>query len=226
MALAGISVKNPHLSIRCCYALTVPSLLPSRDQKLVQIMDAVLADATKRAGKWLVCRPGCTQCCLGPFPINQLDAVRLRHGLKMLEKSDPQRAARLRARTRAAIERLSSSFPGDPLTGILAEDEGPEDRFADFANDEPCPVLDPDTGTCDLYASRPMTCRTFGPPVRTGNHDTLGICELCFDGATTEEISACEMKVDPDGLEQPLVEEVEKASGTRGKTIVAFALLK
>ena len=32
--------------------------------------------------------------------------------------------------------------------------------FADFGNDEPCPGLDPDTGGCDLYDARPMTCRT------------------------------------------------------------------
>src|SRR5689334_6777248 len=97
-------------------------MLPSRDKDLIQIMDAALADAAKRAGKWLVCRPGCTQCCIGPFPISQLDAARLRHGLMLLQESDPQRAARVRARTREAIERLSSSFPGDPATGILAED--------------------------------------------------------------------------------------------------------
>lgn len=144
----------------------------------------------------------------------------------MLERSDPQQAARVRARTREAIQRFSSSFPGDPVTGILGEDEKSEEQFADFANDEPCPVLDPETGTCDLYASRPMTCRTFGPPVRTGNHDTLGICELCFEGASTEQISACELKVDPDGLEPQLAEEVENAGGARGKTIVAFALLE
>ncbi|HEV2964284.1 MAG TPA: YkgJ family cysteine cluster protein [Candidatus Angelobacter sp.] len=191
---------------------------------MIQIMDAALADATRRAGAWLVCRPGCTQCCIGPFPINQLDAARLRHGLVMLEKSDPQRAARVRERTHQAVQRLSASFPGDPATGILAEGEEAEDRFADFANDELCPVLDPETGTCDLYASRPMTCRTFGPPVRTDKHDTIGICELCFQGATTEEISACEMEVDPDGLELALVEELDKVTGTSGKTIVAFCL--
>lgn len=212
----SIVAKNLHVS----------AMLPTRDNSLIQIMDAALADATKRAGKWLVCRPGCTQCCIGPFPINQLDAARLRHGLMMLQKTDPQRAERVRARTCEAIERLSSTFPGDPATGILAEDEESQERFADFANDEPCPVLDPETGTCDLYASRPMTCRTFGPPVRTGNHDTLGICELCFDGATNQEIAACELKVDLDGLETPLVAKVERASGKRGKTIVAFALLE
>ena len=198
------------------------ALLPSGDRELIQIMDAALADATRRAGAWLVCRPGCTQCCIGPFPINQLDAARLRHGLVMLEKSDPHRAARVRERTRQAVQKLSASFPGDPATGILAEGAEAEDRFGDFANDESCPVLDPKTGRCDLYASRPMTCRAFGPPVRTGKHDTIGICELCFQGATTEEISACEMEVDPDGLEPALVEEVEKAQDIRGKTIVAF----
>ncbi|HEV3041339.1 MAG TPA: YkgJ family cysteine cluster protein [Candidatus Angelobacter sp.] len=202
------------------------TVLPARHQELIQIMDAALADATRRAGAWLVCRPGCTQCCIGPFPISQLDAAHLRHGLMMLGKSDPQRANRVRERTRQAIQKLSASFPGDPATGILAEDEDAEQRFADFADDEPCPVLDPETGTCDLYASRPMTCRTFGPPVRTGNNDTLGICELCFQGASTEEISACEMQVDPDRLEPALIEELENSTGIRGKTIVAFSLLQ
>ncbi|HEV2992284.1 MAG TPA: YkgJ family cysteine cluster protein [Candidatus Angelobacter sp.] len=200
--------------------------LPVGDKELIQIMDAALSDATKRAGAWLVCRPGCTQCCIGPFPISQLDAARLRNGLAMLEKSDPQRANRVRERTRQAIEKLSASFPGDPVTGILDEGDDFEQRFADFANDEPCPVLDPKTGTCDLYASRPMTCRTFGPPVRTENNDTLGICELCFQGASTGEISACEMEVDADGLEPKLIEELENATGVRGKTIVAFSLIE
>src|SRR5436309_833051 len=110
------------------------ALLPSGDRELIQVMDAALADATRRAGAWLACRPGCTQCCIGPFPINQLDAVRLRHGLAMLEKSDPQRAARVRERTRHAIQKLSASFPGDRATGILDEGAEAEDRFADFAN--------------------------------------------------------------------------------------------
>ena len=200
-------------------------LLPPRDRELIQIIDSALADATQRAGSWLVCRPGCTQCCIGAFEINQLDAARLRHGLAGLETSDSQRAARIRERAREAVVRLSATFPGDSRTGILGESSEDEERFDSFANDEPCPVLDPQTGTCDLYASRPMTCRTFGPPVRTGNDETLGVCELCFHGASEEEISACEMPVDPDDLESTLVDELEKAAGVGGKTIVAFALI-
>jgi Fe-S-cluster containining protein len=201
------------------------SSLPAADRQLVQIVDAALAEAARKSGPWLVCRPGCTQCCIGPFPISQLDAARLRHGLQELETSDPVRAARVRDRAVDSVARLSPSFPGDPATGILAEHEDAEARFANFANDEPCPVLDPTTGGCDLYSARPMTCRTFGPPVRSGAEGAIGVCELCYHGASDAEIAACEMTPAPDSLEQSLLKELEEATGAHGNTIVAFALL-
>jgi Fe-S-cluster containining protein len=202
----------------------MPPYVPAADQQLVQIVDAALVDAARKSGPWLVCRPGCTQCCIGPFPISQLDAARLRQGLQQLEASDPVRAARVRDRADVSVARLSPGFPGNPTTGILAEDEETEALFARFANDEPCPALDPDTGMCDLYAARPMTCRTFGPPVRSGPEGGLGVCELCYHGASDGEIAACEMKPDPDNLEESLLLDVEEKTGQRGSTIVAFCL--
>lgn len=196
--------------------------LPKGDQKLVQIVDTALAAATRRSGAWLACRPGCTQCCIGVFSISQLDALRLSQGLHELESRDPQRAGAIRERARAAIERLASAFPGDPKTGVLADNEDAEARFEDFGNDEPCPVLDPATGRCELYESRPITCRAFGPPVRS--EDGLGVCELCFQGASDEEIAECEMEVDPDDLESRLLEELQEAGIPSGRTIVAFAV--
>src|SRR5271157_1871441 len=93
--------------------------LPTADSTLIQIVDAALADATQRSGEWLACRPGCTQCCVGVFAINQLDVVRLRRGLADLEKTDPQRARRIREQARASIRRLAAEFPGDAKTGEL-----------------------------------------------------------------------------------------------------------
>jgi Fe-S-cluster containining protein len=195
-----------------------------RDQELIQIVDAALADASKRSGEWLVCHAGCTPCCVGVFSINQLDADRLRRGLVELGHRDPARASAVRGRAAAAVARLSADYPGDPVSGVLDETEAGRERFEEFANDEPCPVLDPATGHCELYSSRPMTCRVFGPPVRT--EEGLGVCELCFHGASPEEIAACEMKPDPNDLESRLLQEFEKKNGRRGNTTIAFALLR
>ena len=198
------------------------AFLPVGDQALVQIVDAALDDAARRSGSWLVCRPGCTQCCVGVFSISLLDAARLQQGLEEMQRKDPERATAIRRRARAAVDRLSASFPGNAQTGILAQDEMAQAAFEDFANDEPCPVLDPETGTCDLYQHRPITCRAFGPPVRS--EDGLGVCELCFHGATNEEIAACEMEVDPDDLEGKLLTEMRDGENSSGRTIVAFAV--
>lgn len=194
----------------------------STDAGLVRIVDAALADAARRSGHWLVCRPGCTQCCIGVFPINQLDAARLRQGLANLRRAEPERAARVRQRAMDAVSRLSPDFPGDPVSGVLDKGEGAERRFAEFANDEPCPALDPETGLCELYETRPMICRVFGPPLRSA--DGLGVCELCFQGATHDEIAACEMNPDPEDLESVLLRELEERTGARGRTIVAYCL--
>jgi Fe-S-cluster containining protein len=199
-----------------------PRISTRGDHTLIQIVDSALADAARRSGPWLVCRPGCTQCCVGAFAINQLDALRLQRGLADLEKRDPERAARIRQRARKSVARLSPDFPGDAMSGVLHETEEAEEQFADFANDEPCPVLDPETGLCELYESRPMTCRVFGPPVRS--EDGLGVCELCFQGASDKVIAACEMIPDPDDLESRLLQKLEKSTGKRGNTIIAFCL--
>jgi Fe-S-cluster containining protein len=186
------------------------------DRELIQIVDAAMAEAVRLGGAWVVCEPGCAECCRGPFPITQLDARRLREGLAQLERHDPERAARVRRRSRESVARLAD-YPGDSTTGILDEDEEAEERFAALPDEEYCPALDPATLTCDLYEARPITCRVFGPAVRSGG-DVLGVCELNYHGATDEQIAACQVQVDPDGLEDELIQ------GERQQTIVAFAL--
>ena len=187
---------------------------------MIQIVDAALADSARRSGALLACRPGCSQCCVGAFAINQLDAARLRAGLSNLELRNPARATRLKERVASAISRFSATFPGDPQTGLLDEKE--DVAWENFANDEPCPVLDPVTGTCELYEYRPVICRTFGPPIMEDGD--LGVCELCYDGATEEQIAACEMKPDPENLEDALLKEFENAGAPQERTTVAFCL--
>jgi hypothetical protein len=70
-----------------------------------------------------------------------------------------------------------------------------------------------------------MTCRVFGPPIRMdagmGDGMALGHCELCFVGASKDEVAACEMAV-PNELETGLVDEI----GVGRETVVAFAVLR
>src|SRR6266581_1873492 len=108
--------------------------IDDRDAELIQIVDAAVAEAARRSGPWLVCRLGCTQCCIGPFPINQLDARRLRRGLAELAGRDPERAGRVRERARQSVARLWPDFPGDPTTGLLSETQEAEERFSNFAD--------------------------------------------------------------------------------------------
>jgi Fe-S-cluster containining protein len=195
--------------------------LPQGDSELVQIMDAALAEAARRAGDWLACRPGCTQCCYGAFAIGSLDALRLGAGMEALRSAQPALAAEIERRAQAWAAEYGADFPGDPQTGLLGTSEADQERFEEFANEAACPALDPATGRCDVYQWRPMTCRVFGPPVRMGDGEALGCCELCFVGATEAEIAACEMPL-PHELEAELLGEIP----AQGDTVVAFALLR
>ena len=187
---------------------------------LFPILDAALASTTARSGDWLACKPGCHQCCIGVFPISQFDAENLRAALNA---APADLAAPIRVRAQAARARLTRDFPGDPTTGILFTEDHHETAFDDFANDEPCPVLDPITGTCDLYAARPVQCRTFGPPVRNED-DNLSVCELCFAGAPESEVLRCEMDQSWRPIEENLIAEAEQRTHLEGPTLIAFAL--
>ena len=191
-----------------------------RTGDLVQIVDAAMAEAARRSGAFLACRPACTECCIGPFGITALDAERLRSGLEKLDRDEPLRAAAVRERARNAVREMSPWFPGDLNSGLLDCDEQEEERFCSRFEALPCPALDPASGLCDVYEWRPVTCRTFGPPVRFGDED-MPPCRLCFADAGPREIEACRVDVDPGDLEGALLER----SGATRQTLVAFALL-
>jgi Fe-S-cluster containining protein len=155
-----------------------------------------MAEAVRRGGAWIACRPGCFECCLGPFPISPSDASRLRQGLSRLDTASAQRV-----RHRAAAY----------IAGIHSYDD---DGLPQGMDEAPCPALDPATGCCDLYDSRPVTCRTFGPAVKTAD-GSIATCELCFEGASAEQIAACAVEVDLEAFE----------GNAADSTLVAFALV-
>jgi Fe-S-cluster containining protein len=196
----------------------------NQDSAFVALIDGAFADAAKRSGPHLLCRAGCAQCCVGVFAIGPADALRLTEGLAALAHEDPQRAARVRERSAASWTRLTPQFPGNVTTGALELDPSgdPPDTFEHFANHEPCPALDPEHGTCDLYAWRPETCRVFGPPIATG--EGYGVCELCFQAATPLEVAQAAITPPSEERCNALDQAAVAAGAIPGATIVAFVL--
>lgn len=176
-------------------------VLRAADRDLLAVVDSNLKIAARKAGAHLACRLGCTECCIGPFPINRLDAWRLQKGLRELEARAPDRAEAIRQRAAAAVRGFRADFPGDPATGRLSGDEADEDRFFEAQAAAPCPVLDTATGGCELYEHRPIFCRSYGPPVTVGGR-AQPPCRLCFTTATPAQIEPCRVEPDPDRIEE------------------------
>jgi Fe-S-cluster containining protein len=159
------------------------------DDVLLDRVDAEIRAGEDRARGHLSCRRGCTACCIGPFEITGLDAERLRRGYRELERIDPKAARDLRDRARSQWRSMGDTFPGAKETGDLDEDQDALERFCTEFETLPCPVLDPESGACLLYPYRPISCRTYGLPIRNGS-EILPPCRLNFEGATLDEISA------------------------------------
>ncbi len=196
---------------------------PASAEPLLRILDLALASSIARSGPHLACRPGCAQCCHGVFQISALDAHRLREALASAE---PSLKAHIETRIAQARTHLLPFFPGNPETGVLSDDDEAIELFEEWAHADPCPILDPATQTCDLYAARPILCRTFGPPIRNDPSDLdagLSICELCFTEATEAEILHAETDSTFRLLQDTEEEAYEQSHPIEGATIIAFA---
>lgn len=198
--------------------------LVAEDERLLGAVDAACAASQVRAAGRLDYGRGCPACCQGPFPINRLDELRLQRGLRELAATEPERAQAVAAAARRDVAALAADFPGDAASGVLCEDERGREAFFARHGARPCPALDLRSGRCRLYAHRPITCRTFGPPVHLGGRD-LEACELCFRGSPADE-AACRVAPDAGGLEDAILDRLEAVEGDRGETIIAHALAR
>ncbi len=194
--------------------------MAAADCRFQAALNARLAGARRRAGRHVTCRLGCTECCVGPFDITFLDAWRLRRGLARLARRRPRVTAALVARAQRQWAEMAAGFPGDPASGQLSEDDAARERFFVAFAAVPCPALEPASGSCELYESRPVSCRTFGLPVRCGDQ-LLPPCRLNFTAAAPEEVVAAAVDPDPGDLEGELL---KRCGGEARDTIVAWVL--
>ena len=108
-----------------------------------ELLEALYAQADARAAalsaeraSW-PCRRGCDHCCrhlAGPLPVSDVEWAYLWEGFLALD-------AGTQAAVRARVARMAEAGAARPYT---------------------CPLLDPATGACSVYAHRPLACRTYG----------------------------------------------------------------
>ena len=215
--------KWVHAGLRC--TAVASASLEQGDARLLAGLDRDFAAVAALAGAELVCAPGCSECCHGPFPVTRLDVWRLRRGLRELERREPSRAARLRERARRAVEILNDGYPGDRQSGKLVADGAALDAFFERHGALPCPALDPSTDRCELYTWRPVACRTYGPPLRFGD-EAAPPCRLCFRQAGPALTERCRMEPDEAGREESLLRRLGVEPGAEWETLIAFVVAR
>jgi Fe-S-cluster containining protein len=157
--------------------------------------------------------------------VTRLDARRLRIGLEQLRVTNPGQANAIEARAGHAARKLTAGYPGDRKSGRLVADAGRLDRYFAGHATMACPVLDPASGRCGLYAARPMACRIYGPPSRFGS-ECAEACPLCFTDAGRELIESCRLEADRDDLEAELLRAMGVSETEPWETLIAFVLAR
>jgi Fe-S-cluster containining protein len=121
-------------------------------------------------------------------------------------------AGAIEERARAAWKLLEVDFPGDTSTGELTGSEEWREWFFTRHAGLTCPVLDEGSGTCLLYEYRPICCRLYGPLIEIGGQ-TSEPCQLCFAGASPEEVKESKVTV-----------TLPESAPVQSETVIAYAL--
>jgi len=152
----------------------MPAAVPSNPACLARKTDEWFARAQAALLGQVPCRPGCSHCCIGPFPITLLDVHLLQEGLSHLP---PNQRERIEGRARSQAAAMEAAYPQLLKSRFL--DDWPDtdiDRLVSQFHQAPCPALG-DDGLCGLYEYRPLTCRSMGIPSEQEGV-TSGACEV------------------------------------------------
>jgi Fe-S-cluster containining protein len=141
-------------------------------RSLVAQVDAVFKQVQEEYGQCVACKVGCSDCCHALFDLTLIEAMFIKH---QFDRAIPREARQgILERANAAdrkvykLKREASKAhqEGKPETEIL------EDMAKERIR---CPLLD-EGEKCEMYESRPITCRLYGiPTVIGGQAHTCGL---------------------------------------------------
>ena len=152
----------------------MPAAEPPSPACLARRTDEWFARARASLLGQIPCAPGCSHCCIGPFPITLLDKRLLQEGLNRLPLSQRER---IEKRARAQASAMEATYPQLAKSCFLDDWQDADiDRLVEQFRQTPCPALN-EIGLCELYEYRPLACRSMGIPTEEGGV-TSGACEV------------------------------------------------
>jgi Fe-S-cluster containining protein len=191
----------------------------SEYEQLVQIVDTAMAEAMRLGGEQVQCRAGCMECCVGPIAITNADAMMLAERFAEFALTNPEAAADIAERAGRSWKKISRDFAAEHLP---PEETPTEQAWLERHLMEACPALHPETGACRIHAIRPLTCRLYGPAIRTD-----GIahrhCRLNYVGMTAEEIEPLRVAVDPGPMGTAVAAAAKPGRRVLVSVLAAFA---
>lgn len=113
----------------------------------------------------LPCTQGCSDCCVGLFPVTILDRWEIQRGLRSLADEHRKRIERTAAEQIAVLMIAAPQLRTNRFIDQWTEKD--IDRVSEQFQTWPCPALEVD-GTCGLYEFRPLACRSMGVPQDDG----------------------------------------------------------
>jgi Fe-S-cluster containining protein len=141
-------------------------------RSLVAQVDAVFKQVQEEYGECVACKVGCSDCCHALFDLTLIEAMFIKH---QFDKAIPKEARQKILERANVADRKVYKLKRE---ASKAHQEGkPENEILeDLAKERiRCPVLDEDE-KCEMYESRPITCRLYGiPTVIGGQAHTCGL---------------------------------------------------
>ena len=129
---------------------------------LMREVDSWFASCLHQYPEKISCQQGCSACCRGLFDITLLDAVYLKYGFDKLPGDLKSFILRKSEARLNAVSRVYPNFVQPWLLNSIPETDW--DLIMPEDDEIPCVLLS-ESGQCQVYKYRPMTCRLNGIPM-------------------------------------------------------------
>ncbi|BBD09789.1 YkgJ family cysteine cluster protein [Desulfovibrio ferrophilus] len=133
-------------------------------ERLVADVDKAFEQVQAQHGDCIKCHEGCSDCCHALFDLSLIEALYLNHKFNAAFKGQQRSELLDRADT---AERQGYKIKREAFT--LSRDGARTEEILESISKARvrCPLLDADE-KCELYDSRPITCRLYGIPTSIG----------------------------------------------------------